>query len=68
MGYDATSGQEIVQDYPFNFKPKFFWLNGKAQKSWKNGQRNDPFQNFERWDRSLAALRAVRRLALPKPT
>lgn len=37
MGYDTSSGEEILQDNPFKLKPKFLWLNGKAQKPLKYG-------------------------------
>jgi hypothetical protein len=38
MGYDASSGEEIVQDNPFKLKPKFFWLNGKGENAQNYGR------------------------------
>ena len=45
MGYDATSGEEILQDNPIKLKPKFFWLNGKGQNRPENGHCRCSFQN-----------------------
>lgn len=39
MGYDTSSGEEILQDNTFKLKPKFFWLNGKGESTpelWTN--------------------------------
>ncbi len=46
MGFDATSGEEILQDNPFKLKPKFFWLNGKGRNAAKKWRRSQPFQKL----------------------
>jgi hypothetical protein len=35
MGFDATSGNGILQDTTMKLKPKFCWLNSKGRKGQK---------------------------------